>query len=84
MDIRATVTYFPKISPLTLEYSQVPRIIGQMLTTFFPNRAKPDIRPMVTREKPLRGSLEMCRIQAEIKVTMAELISAAPGPAIST
>ena len=55
-----------------------------MFTKFFPNREKPDIRPITTMENPLSGSLEARRISAEISVTMAELISAAPGPAMST
>ena len=58
--------------------------MGQILTQFFPNREKPDISPITTREKPLNGSRDSFKSTMEIAVTRAEFISAAPGPAIST
>ena len=58
--------------------------MGQMLTTFLPNREKPDMSPTTTREKPLNGSWERRSITRVTAVTRAELTRAAPGPAMST
>ena len=53
-------------------------MMGQILTTFFPNREKPAIRPISTREKPLKWLPVNLRMHTVMMVTAAALISAAP------
>ena len=80
----ATDAYLAKGSFWYLAYSHVPRMMGQILTIFFPNRAKPAIRPISTMVKPFMGSPASLMIRMEITITSAELTSVAPTPAIYT
>ena len=84
MASRPTEAYLAKGSFWYLAYSQVPRMMGQMFSTFLPNREKPAIRPISTMVKPLKGSPASLMMRMEMMVTRLELMRVAPTPAMYT
>ena len=82
--IMATLQYLEKGSRLARAYSQPPRMMGQMLATFFPNRAKPAMSPAVTMVKPLNTSPHRRSTRMAHSATAPELKRAGPRPARAT